>query len=1842
MTDHMQLQRKTVGQSSDTPTPVISSPASSTATALQLAPEPPAQAEPKAESAEQASEQERQPSLLNHDFGRIPILPKLSVSQPNDPYEQEADRVAEQVMRMPDQNPDASPSVQGFVGHDFGQIALSPQLQPIAQRKCAACEAEEEEKLLRKENKDGIGDIGSLESKLAGSQGGGEPLSDDVRAFMGPRFGFDFSQIRIHTDASAVEMNEAIHAQAFTHGNDIYFNAGKYAPETQEGKQLLAHELTHTVQQTRGRTLGSANHFQPEENIQDNELLQTKAISKAPFSLISLKAIPSVGASTPSPAPQLDTSSSEGLLQSLSNTPASSLSQAVHQAKGATGQIQTQEKQALETNLPEQESSTGLPRRSSRLQAKATTLEPGEAPAPKLASGQAKKEFGIEHKAAEGAVPGSNVSTEASAPNDLDGWLSWLTGRISSFLKDIPTKDSSLNTSAGERPTVDLEGEADPNQSDQYQRDSDQEIKARQRQADQAAAEDFGENDIYPTIPTQRLRSSHQLTSPQTLAGRGQNPPPLPDDIRASFDENETPKLSPKLQHQLGHYQAKEAKHQQESQQIRQEGQNRIDQETGRVRDQQTGLQQQAQGAVNAERQSWREENQRIQEEYNNQAQVKRRDLDQQVQDQVETTDRETDRKLTEAEQRAESEQRRTEREAEAQKQELENKPQNFWEQAKDAISSLFEGLRRNIERLFEGLRRLVQQIIEAAKTVVRALIEAARQVIVTLIRGFGEVLKGLVTVALFAFPETAARAREWIDERVDTAVEQVNEAAERLTQFTDAALDWIGQRLDDALNLLQGAFNIALDVAEFLATAPLEIMNQIAQIMDWLQENGGLIGAIQRLEQSAGEVEAAAKEMLQGYVDQIPEELERQLDEANLEALSPHWDEVWQYVQQDFEKLKTGWWDAVKDMLWTWIWPFHENSPVCQDWPKFTEELGNCFNHIKAGEYSEAIDSFLKASQLLTGIIDAFFLWFTIAVVIIGAVIGSIIPGLGTIAGAKAGLEVAGVVGTVLSVFSFATEAGILGKAIYDVSTGENTEAENDEDYQAIASSGVAVTTEIVFAGIGFLIGAAAGSTIGTKIGHSIASAIVKMLRKIPYKPRPGRADLPDVEPDLDAPEGDRTDGADTDGTDGDGGTPETEGQTDSNGSGDGGRDTPETQDGTDEPQTTEPSTTDTDPVQTPDQPRDQSTGDGSETTTPDTTPDRPVEDSPQSTQSPDADTRPADQPSNGRLTDEQLTEGLPPDLQGQVPVRVNPELSGNTVRVYYTRNGDGTVGDIRIEAGPDARRVDIELHAETVRLMQRYSGLSGRIRILKERIENWIGRNGEPPVGSRAWEAKLEIEKLPRIIDERLERLSRGDLDAQAEADLRADIENLEQQLDQHQQTLDEMDTDPGVGFVAAEGATPSQSRAEQLEQQAELEASEMLSDLPNPDNPDELIDFDPYELPQRIPVPDGNPVSGSTPANRLGTRMHAMRARARTTGGRLENGTHDLELDDEFDGVNSPITDRNGNVILVPEYVDLQTGQPKPGTRLEYRPRPDAVKFDEGKIIDDKPIGRPLGWDDRQEIIRFITAFEMREGRLPEAIEIHRYDPDTGQTVGIEVYPPEDFVPWRSRTANGRTPTAGGQTQTHSSGQGQSPTAQNSLGEQSTPPEHSSRDRSEPTNLPVQERDRLLEYESQQLDNSPEEGLSPQEGQGEPDQLPEDRSGNSDHSLGEEQEKSETVSSEREALTAELAKQSIKHNPEEIVRIARQPNGKIVFLEEGNPKAGLQHIIKRHGDEFASKGIPEEVLPDFLISALVEGRVVGSQRGRPIYEVVFNGERYRAAITVGDNGFIVGANPRSLPSS
>ncbi len=184
---------------------------------------------------------------------------KLKVSQPRDQYEQEADRVAEQVMRMSEP---ASLHINA-VGRRLSNRIDKLECQPAIQRQGdqepdeeAEAEQEEEEFIEAKRSPGNPGhDLPGIEEALMQNRVGGEPLPDSTRDFMEHRFGFSFANVRVHTNGNAAQMARAINAQAFTHGRNIYFGANHYKPDTFSGQQLLAHELTHVIQQSNETSL---------------------------------------------------------------------------------------------------------------------------------------------------------------------------------------------------------------------------------------------------------------------------------------------------------------------------------------------------------------------------------------------------------------------------------------------------------------------------------------------------------------------------------------------------------------------------------------------------------------------------------------------------------------------------------------------------------------------------------------------------------------------------------------------------------------------------------------------------------------------------------------------------------------------------------------------------------------------------------------------------------------------------------------------------------------------------------------------------------------------------------------------------------------------------------------------------------------------------------------------------------------------------------------------------------------------------------------------------------------------------------------------------------------------------------------------------------------------------------------------------------------------------------------------------------------------------------------------------------------------------------------------------
>lgn len=173
---------------------------------------------------------------FEHDFSRVPlharaaIQTKLSVNKPGDAYEREADRVADKLTtgasesRSPCACGGSCPKCSG--GHDARERI---QAKPANGHQHAEADAPP-----------------SVEKALSSR---GEPLDPSVRAFFEPRLGRDFGHVRVHTDAAAAESAEDVNARAYTLGSHIVFGQREYAPGSREGLRLLAHELTHVVQQ---------------------------------------------------------------------------------------------------------------------------------------------------------------------------------------------------------------------------------------------------------------------------------------------------------------------------------------------------------------------------------------------------------------------------------------------------------------------------------------------------------------------------------------------------------------------------------------------------------------------------------------------------------------------------------------------------------------------------------------------------------------------------------------------------------------------------------------------------------------------------------------------------------------------------------------------------------------------------------------------------------------------------------------------------------------------------------------------------------------------------------------------------------------------------------------------------------------------------------------------------------------------------------------------------------------------------------------------------------------------------------------------------------------------------------------------------------------------------------------------------------------------------------------------------------------------------------------------------------------------------------------------------------
>jgi hypothetical protein len=211
------------------------------------------------------------------------VQTKMTVNEPGDQYEHEADRVAHEVMTMPDPvQREGMPEEEELQAKHLQRQDIPeeeelqakhlqrqdiPEEEELQAKRIQRQEIPEEEELQAKHiqrqevpeeeelqaqhiQREDVPQVnGDMEARIQTARTGGQGLPESTRSFMESRFGQDFGGVRVHTGAESNELNSSLQARAFTTGGDIFFRDGEYNPESGDGRELLAHELTHVVQQ---------------------------------------------------------------------------------------------------------------------------------------------------------------------------------------------------------------------------------------------------------------------------------------------------------------------------------------------------------------------------------------------------------------------------------------------------------------------------------------------------------------------------------------------------------------------------------------------------------------------------------------------------------------------------------------------------------------------------------------------------------------------------------------------------------------------------------------------------------------------------------------------------------------------------------------------------------------------------------------------------------------------------------------------------------------------------------------------------------------------------------------------------------------------------------------------------------------------------------------------------------------------------------------------------------------------------------------------------------------------------------------------------------------------------------------------------------------------------------------------------------------------------------------------------------------------------------------------------------------------------------------------------------
>ncbi len=709
--------------------------------------------------------------------------------------------------------------------------------------------------------------------KLNGTKGGGTPLQADVRPQMEYGFGADFGSVRIHTDSKATELNREINARAFTHGTDIYFNSGQYDPASTQGKKLLAHELTHVVQQNEwirqtptveesvsesesipasqpavpeaapdaavepaeklppaDSAAGLETNFRetpqpPEEEPVDNVGVSPELLTE---DQLPLPPSPNVQPEAGDPVDPLkmEGSADQMALGVAAATPSQMAVSYPTLGDNASAQIKN-DSQELAKSVPDlQARSGGIEGQLSIQNPEIKSAESG------LGDGKISADPG-QLKAAphvfDQPAPGNQAAKQEVQNKDDESFFLWLKNNFGSFMSRIQTSDPGADTSAGERPRMVLQGDSDPARTQNLRGDSDAEVKTQKDATADELKNHPGQSKIQPvkvneTMPVEiHTEVAEQIATEGSEGMQQYAEMALPKQFRQAADAKLSANLSPKLEGvQTDVTQARTTRDTEKNRAVTES-----EEETTRLSEeadteQKKTIQDNRTLIADKQRSGMEEANTEM-GKFREESGVEKKKVDGGIVDRVRTDEKDAATELDKGETDAKAEKQAKEKEAADKKRELDsqNNSGGIWGWVKSKVKAAVKDLTDAIDGIFTALRKAVKTIIEKAKNAALKLIEAGRKWITEKIDGFRIWLKDKVNKYIGAYlPSLAKRINGAIDAVVDIAIAGVNAVADKLKKGVEYLADKLSKFIDRVLAKFQTALKRAIRIMGAILTA--------------------------------------------------------------------------------------------------------------------------------------------------------------------------------------------------------------------------------------------------------------------------------------------------------------------------------------------------------------------------------------------------------------------------------------------------------------------------------------------------------------------------------------------------------------------------------------------------------------------------------------------------------------------------------------------------------------------------------------------------------------------------------------------------------------------------------------------------------------------------------------------------------------------------------------------------------------------------------------------------------------------------------------------------------------